>query len=165
MVDYGDVRLAVDADETEIMRLMVMIHGETGRYSFDEDKVRATVYRALDRKGGIIGVIGDSGDIKGCIVMLLEPVWYSQEWNLIELLNFVRPDCRKSDFAVQLINFSKNITRQMKLTLGIGVFNGVRTEAKLKMYDRHFERAGAFYFFDPRVHDKKPEPQVQSETV
>jgi GNAT superfamily N-acetyltransferase len=146
---FADVRLAVPEDEGEILRLTPMIHEEVGHGSYNPEKVRAMVQKALRRDGGIIGVIGPVGDLKGCIYLLLDPIWYGDDWQLVELWNYVRPDARRSDYGIQMIEFAKDCADRIGLKLFIGVFNAVRLAAKVRLYDRHLKREGAFYVHQP----------------
>lgn len=148
---FPDVRLAVPADEAELLRLTPMLHEETGYGSYNAEKVRAMVAKALTRQGGIIGVIGDIGDIRGCVYLALDPIWYGDDWHLVELWNYVRPDARRDPraFGVQQVEFAKDCSDRIGVRLFIGVFNNVRLEAKTRLYDRHLKRAGAFYIHEP----------------
>ena len=149
MLTFGQVRMATPGDENGVMMLARMVHEEIAHWGFNEDKVRAMVRRATDRQGGILGVVGDPGDLLGCIYLTVEPVWYSDDWQLLELWNFVRPDARRSTHGRDMISFAKKVSDEMGLKLTIGIFNDKRQEAKTRLYDRQLQRAGAFYIHDP----------------
>lgn len=151
----ADIRLAGPADREEILRLTPMIHDEIGSLSYSAPRVTAIVDRALDRRGGFIGVAGDADDIKGCVCLVLDQLSYSDDWLVVELWNYVRPDARHGMLGQHLLNFSKDIARKMGMKLFIGVLNNVRTEAKIRVYDRLLPRAGAFYIFDPNDEEAK----------
>lgn len=143
------VRIATPRDEAGIMKLCVELHAENGQHSFSEPKVRAMVRIALEGKGGILGVIGPSDDIQGCILMLLDPVWYSDEFQLLELFNFVRSDARRSTHANSLIDFGKRCADETGLELTIGIMSNIKTEAKERLYQRRLTKAGTFYIYRP----------------
>ena len=133
------------------MRLSPIIHEEVGYGHYNGDKVRAMMAKALLRKGGIIGVVGNVGDLKSCIYLSLDPTWFGDDWQLVELWNYVGEDARRDNraFGEQQIEFAKNCSDRIGVRLLIGILNNVRVEAKLRLYDRHLTRAGAFYIHEP----------------
>lgn len=150
MTDFPDVRVAIAADEDAIMELMRLAHEEGGQHPMNEDKVRAILRTCFNRQGGLIGVIGEPGkNLRGALVMTICPVWYSDEWQLMELVNFVHADHRKSNYAKQLIKFGKWCADQMTIDLMIGVLTNVRTAAKIRLYERQLPKAGAFFVYHP----------------
>lgn len=157
------VRPATPLDEDQIMGLCRLLHQENGLFSLDEGKVRDFVWRALNPNKldkhdlgprGIIGVIGQEGDLEGLIYMLISQFWYSSEMHLEELFNYVRPDSRSSMHARNLITYAKACSLSTSLPLLIGVISNDRTEAKVRFYERQLDRVGAFFFFsgkDPQA--------------
>ncbi len=98
---------------------------------------------AFDRQGGILGVIGESGDIKAMIFLLISRFWYTNFHHLEELFNFVRPDVRssaansaKDGYAFRLIDFAKKCSDEIKLPLTIGILTNQRMEGKVRLYRR-----------------------------
>ena len=146
------VRLALPDDEDAIMELCQALHKENGQHSYDPVKVRGMVRRAILQQGGIIGVIGERGDLKGCIYLLLDPVWYSNEYQLLELFNFVRSDSRsaKLGYAVHLIEYAKARSDELNIDLTIGVLSNIRMEAKVRIYSRLLPKAGEFFVHSPK---------------
>src|SRR6185369_494946 len=115
------VRIAGLADEDEIMRLLGQMHAEGGVMPLDEMEAKKTFHLAFNRQGGILGVIGEPGDIKAMIFLLISKFWYTREFHLEELFNFVRPDVRKSpqNYASRLIDFAKRSSDEIKIPLTI----------------------------------------------
>ena len=148
---HSDVRIAIADDEPHVMELMRMAHMEGGQHVINEQKVMDMLRTCFNRQGGLIGVIGTPGDpLRGALVMTMAPVWYSDEWQLMELVNFVHPDHRRSNYAKQLIGFGKWCADQMNIDLMIGVLTNVRTEAKVHLYERQLSKAaGAFFVYHP----------------
>lgn len=143
------MRLATRADEDGVVAMGKIVHAEVGHFAWNENKIRLMIRRATDRKGGILGVIGEPGAIVGSIFLLLDEVWYSDEWNLVEMWNFVHPEHRNSSYAQQMLKFAKGVAKTMGIKLNVGLFNNVRLEAKEKLYSRYLPFAGVFYMYDP----------------
>lgn len=140
------VRIATKDDEEEIIRLLHIMHAEGGLLPLDEDEARKTFNHAFMKRGGMIGVIGDPGDIQAMIYLLISRFWYTKENHLEELFNFVRPDVRKSDHAKHLIEFAKRCSEEIKIPLVIGVLTNTRMEGKVRLYRRVLGiPAGAFF--------------------
>ena len=157
MISASIVRSARPEDEGQLWELFHLLHEENGLFPLDEPKVQWFLDRALHPERiheadtgprGKIGVIGVSSALEGVIMMLLGQFWYSTTWHLEELLNFVRPECRKSNHAKSLIAFAKKSSDDLSIPLLIGVISNVRTEAKIRLYDRQLPKAGAFYFYN-----------------
>ena len=142
MAAISPVRLAMPADEPELIALLRMMHREGGMRGLDIDCVKATFAKAFTRRGGILAVIGDSGQIKGALFLLISRMWYTSENHLEDLFLFVHPDHRRSDCARQLVEYAKkcsdDISREMgaKVPLLMGVFSAKRTAAKVHLYRR-----------------------------
>jgi len=141
------VRLAQPQDEDGIVELCVLLHEENGLFPLSDTKVRALVKRALDRQGGIIGVIGDLGSPVAGIQLAIDQMYYSDQYFLAEGFNFVRPDHRKSDFAVKLIDYAKMCADKMAMPLMMGILSNHRTEQKIRLYERRLEKAGAYFVY------------------
>ena len=69
------------------------------------------------------------------------------------LFRSVHPDHRKSDKAKQLMQFSKTASEGLSLDLTISVLSTDRTAAKVRLYQRQFENAGAFFLYRPASAD------------
>lgn len=147
------IRLGDPQDEEQVMHLCRMIHAEAGQHPFVEDKVRHIVRRGLDRDRSIIGVIGGEpgSELYGCICLLLDGVWYSDEYQLLELFNFVHPDHRKSTYAQDLINYAKKCADELGIDLTIGVIANERMAAKVRLYGRLLPKAGEFFIYKPKM--------------
>ena len=152
----GIVRLATAADEDEIMLLLNQMHAEGGIMPLDEMAARETFRMAFNRQGGILGVVGEPGDIKAMIFLLISRFWYSRAYHLEELFNFVRPDVRnsvensKDGFAFKLIEFAKKCSDRLELPLTIGILTNQRMEGKVRFYRRSLGvPAGAWFVHMP----------------
>lgn len=143
-----EVRIATRADEQEIMHLLHMMHFENGMMPLDEQCASRFFSRAFDKKGGVIGVIGEPGNIQAQIYLLLTTFWYTNTMHLDECFNFVRPDCRKTDHARTLMKFAQKCSDEIKVPLVIGVLTNNRMEGKVRLYRRQMGvPAGAFFVY------------------
>ena len=146
---YDIVRWADRRDEQRVMDLCHLLHKENGLFDMDEDSVRGMLRKAWNRDGGIVGVIGaPDKPLEGAICLCLEQMWYSKQWHLGELFNYVHPDHRRSDHAKALIEFAKASAEKLKVPLIIGIISNHRTEAKVRLYERRLPKAGAFFVYN-----------------
>lgn len=153
-----NVRFAKPSDEGELMRMMHSMHHENAQATMCEDKVRAMLQSAITRPTAaqthhcMIGVIeGSDGALAGSIGLGLAQWWYSDDWHVEELWNFVNPDYRRvpgTSNAGSLIQFGKWFAENMALPFLIGVLSTVRTEAKIRFYAKHqLPHVGAFFLY------------------
>jgi GNAT superfamily N-acetyltransferase len=142
------VRLA-EADEVEdMMELMRDAADEQALFPMDEVKARAMLDRAFLRQGGIIGVIGPKGRIEAALYMLLAQPLYSESWHIEEVFQVVRRQYRRSGHAKALIEFAKRCSDDLGVPVLMGVLHNKRTEAKIRLYQRHLgPRVGAFFLY------------------
>ena len=80
------VRIAGLDDEGEIMLLLNQMHAEGGIMPLDMQEASSMFHRAFNRQGGILGVIGEPGDIKAMIYLLISKYWYTKKPHLEEPL-------------------------------------------------------------------------------
>lgn len=140
------VRTAMPFEEEEIMAMCRMLHEENGLFSMSEDRVRDVVRKALNREGGILGVIGDVGQIQAMIYMLIAQIWQSDDWHLEELFSYCRPEYRRSNNAKSLIQFAKRCSDELHLPLIIGIVSNTRTEEKIRLYQRQLQKPNGCFF-------------------
>jgi GNAT superfamily N-acetyltransferase len=72
--------------------------------------------------------------------------WYTEDFHLEELYNFVHPDYRKSDNAKALIDFAKNTAEKINVPLMIGIISNHRTEQKIRLYQRRLGKPSGGYW-------------------
>jgi hypothetical protein len=150
MLTTSRVRKADQGDEAELVAMCHELHRENGIFSMSDDRVRDYLNRAFRKEGAIIGVIGSHGKLEGSIYLLLTTMWYTDDWHLGELWNFVRAPFRKSDNAKQLLDFAKRCVDEINIAGVIGIISNDRTAAKVKLYERQFGKpAGAFFVYQP----------------
>jgi len=148
-VIVSPVRKAVLADKPQIMEMCFENHRDNGQFSMDESRVEAMIDRAFNGGGAIIGVVGKA-QIEGMLVLLISQFWYSQDWCLEEIQNYVRPEFRKSTHARDMIDFGKRCSNELGIPLVIGVVSNERTRAKLELYRRRLgEPCGGYFMHRP----------------
>ncbi|MBN9433986.1 MAG: GNAT family N-acetyltransferase [Bosea sp.] len=139
------VRFAEPADADGIVSMIAELHDENGLFPLSRRRVEQFLRRYYDKQGAIIGVIGDVGAPVASIYLAFDQPYYSDAFFLNESWNFVRPEHRRSDYAKQLIAFAKHCSDQMKVPLMVGIVSNHRTEAKIRLYERSLEKAGAYF--------------------
>lgn len=145
-----DVRVAVPVDAPAIFDLMISAHEEAGEHKLNPEKVTHRIWQAVNRQASLIGVIGEPGEeLKGYVYIVIDGVWYSDDMQALELSNFVGPNHRRSNYAKQLIAFSKKCADGLGLDLTMGVMSNERTEAKCRLYQRQLTPVGMFFSYKP----------------
>lgn len=139
------VRVASRKDEDRVFALMHMAHKENSQASINNQKVWDKIRLATRRKGAVIGVIDGPHGLEGLICLTLAQWWYTDDWMVEEIVNFVHPDHRRSNHAKDLLEFSKWFTEQMELPLLVGVLSTIKTEAKVRLYGRRLQNVGAVF--------------------
>src|SRR6266446_3634638 len=152
------IRPAIPLDAPEIWRLFLQTHRENGLFTIDPAKVTILMDRARHPERippydtGVrakIGVIGPPGRLEAIVFILIGQFWYSSEFHLEELLVYVDPECRKSGHAIACITWMKSLADSLGIPLLTGIISKHKTAAKIRLYDRHLPRIGAFFFISP----------------
>lgn len=143
------VRKAVHADKPQIMDMCEENHRDNGQFALDPAKVEFMIDKAFNGGGAIIGVVGNN-QIEGMLVLNIGQFWYSSDWCLEEIQNYVRPQFRKSTHAKDMINFGRRCSDELGIPLVIGVVSNERTRAKLELYRRQLgEPCGGYFLHRP----------------
>lgn len=152
MLVTSRVRKADAGDADDILAMCNEMHRENGMFTMSDKRVHDLISRAMNRQGGVIGVIGEPGKLEASIYLLITNIWYSEDYHLEELWNFVRPQYRKSsDNVEQLVNFATRCGDEINLPVLIGIMSNIRTEAKVRKYRRLLgDPIGAFFLRQPK---------------
>lgn len=152
-MELTQVRVADTRDIGPIISLCEMLYEENGEKTFHicQHKMQTVIDNVLSKRGGIMGVIGEGGDICGMICLVLEAPWYSEDFGLYELFNYVHPDHRASNYAKSLIAFAKRQSEKLQIPLDIGILSTLRTEAKCRLYRAMLPKVGEFFRYVPGV--------------
>lgn len=143
------VRKARPVDRDTILDLCVKNHDENGQFSLSKPKVTEMVDRAFGKRDAIIGLVGRDR-IEGMIMLLIAQFWYTNDWCLEEIMNFVLPDYRRSTHAKDMISFAKRCSNEIGIPLVIGVVANERTKAKIELYRRQLgEPVGGYFIHRP----------------
>ena len=151
--DCPDVRLAAQEDLPELLELMRIACKEDAQHEMDDEKVLNMVMRHYRKQGAMVAVIGEIGKPVAYLLCVLDEIWYAKPgtMQLLELSLFVHPEHRRSTFAKQLMQFSKQASKGLGLDLTIGVFSHEKTQAKIRLYQRQFPQVGAYFCFRPNA--------------
>ena len=151
MKELPNVRIAEPTDRDEILAMCRRLHSENGLFSLNEKKLDNCLSKSFNRAGGIVGVIGDVGHIEASICMELSDFYYTDDWHLAELWNYVEPEYRKSRNAEALIEFGKSCSEKMGIPFITGIITNKHMAGKVRLYRRLLGYpAGAFF-----VHNSK----------
>lgn len=158
------VRLGTPQDENALMDLATRAWNENGVMDMNTEKMLGMIRPALYLWQGLVGIIGAPGQkIEAAILLRVSQMWYSDSWILEEKAIFVDPEFRKvsrsnqdQSHARKLVDFSKEVADSLSVPLLIGVLSNHRTEAKIRLYERHFGApAGAFFLYGVKTgHDE-----------
>jgi len=153
---FPRIRGVRDSEIKPLMEMCVRLHEENGiGHRMDPNRVLAVIEKAVANKQGWIGVIGDNGRIEGSICLLINQMWYSDQWCIEEFWNYVLPEYRQSDNAKQLIRCAKWVSDEMGMPMLISILSNIRTEAKIRMYRRELgEPAGAFFLYGAKTGER-----------
>lgn len=152
MLTTLQVRKAKPRDRDTILKICAQNHAENGQFSLAMPKVEGMIDKALTDQGAIIGTVGRDR-IEGIIILLIAQFWYTEDWCLEEIMNFVLPDHRRSTHAKDMIAFAKRCSEEIGIPLVIGVVANERTKAKIELYRRQLGEPVGGYFIYPPKHD------------
>lgn len=146
------IRLGTPDDLDEVMAAAMMAVQEIGLVKPDPMKLLAEVWPSLHLNGGMVGLIGKpGGKPEGGVMLRISKMFYSDQEVLEERVVFVLPEYRakKGGRASKLVEFSKKTAEELGIPLLIGVMSTVRTEAKVRMYERQFGKpTGAVFLYN-----------------
>lgn len=148
---YSNVRVASLDDASDIIELCREAHKESGSFPADEDIAIPVIVNEL-HGGGVIGVLGNPGELQGSIAFNAARMWYSSSPLIEERWNFVRAQHRKSKNAQNLINFAKYQVQRLNIPLRIGIISNKETEQKVRLYQRMLgEPSAAYFLYRPAI--------------
>lgn len=172
MTDAPDiiVRIGTPDDFLNVMALAHLVANENAPVAPNMDKIKQGIWDALNKSGGLVGVVGpkDSPDVHGFVLLKIGPPWYSDERLIEDAGVYVHPDWRGAaraapsgadraagrspGRAAMLYRFCKRVADETGYRLFIGVISQRQQEAKLRYYRRFFGNpAGAYFVYDPRA--------------
>jgi len=152
MLITSPVTKAKPSDKEAVIEICKEDYLENGQFSLSSAKLDQMVSRILDKGEGIIGLIRRNAVIEAIMLMQISQFWYSDDYFLEEVLNFVRPAFRRSTNAKDMIQFAKRCSDELGIPLTIGVVSNERTAAKVALYERQLGKSCGGYF----IYSKKP---------
>jgi hypothetical protein len=158
------VRIAEPRDEDEIIAMCRRLHDENGVFKLNDDKVRKQIRRCFNQEGTIVGVIGKSGAIEASTCFAISDFYYTDDWHLAELWNYVEEPYRKSHNIDALIEFGKECADKMKLPLFTGIITDKHMAGKVRLYRRKLGRPVGAYFLYGAKWTKPFEPMEPEST-
>lgn len=145
VVDLPKVRIAQPEDEASIMAMCRRLWEENGLFTYNEDKVRECLHRCFEKRGTIVGVVG-SPIIEGSICLATSDYYYTDDWHLAELWNFVDEPYRKSRNAEALVMFGLECSKLMGIPFLTGIITNKQMSGKVRLYQRLLGHpSGAFF--------------------
>lgn len=145
------VRLATYDDLPEVLEMTKRLHSENGLFSLNLDKVQDTIERCFTRKGTIVGVIGKPGALEASTCLELSNFYYSDDWHIAELWNFVDAPYRRSQprNAEALVHYGMQWADNLKLPLFTGIITNKQMAGKVRLYRRLLGApTGAFFLYN-----------------
>lgn len=163
--DLPIVRFALPEEEEEVMEMCRHLHVENGLFTLNENKVRDILRRYYKADKVIIGVIGETGRLQASTCLVASDNYYTDDWHLAELWNFVEPEYRRSRNAEALIEYGKSISSKMGIPFFTGITTAKQMAGKVRLYRRRlgYPKGASFIYnakwngteddFVPETHD------------
>jgi hypothetical protein len=159
------VRLAGPADEEGVVEMIRIMHddgewcaldAEGCSFPFSPTKARAIVQRATqggrnapDAGRAWLGVIGETGQLKGSAYVALQEPSMSEGFYLAELWSWICPELRNTAASDSLIEFAMAIADMKHMRLVMAAMTQKRM-GKARFYDRRFGAPiGSVYNYYP----------------
>lgn len=127
---------------------------ENGLFSYNEEKVRDCLHKCYARKSAnetpvIVGVVANGSTIEASTCMMVSDFYYTDDWHLAELWNFVDEPYRKSKNIEALIEFGKGCAVKMGIPYLTGIITNKQMAGKVRKYRRLLgQPAGAFFIYN-----------------
>lgn len=162
MMQFDGVRIAGPQDEAALLSVLTLLHQENGLSPMSTEKVIRMIKHATGQQGGIIGVIDGEHGIEATIGMTISQWWYTDEYHLEEIWNFVHPDYRRTTHAKRLLEFAKWTSERLNLRLLCGVLSVKRLEGKMRLLQRQLPQIGALFMSGNLPTDRYDQKRVQT---
>jgi hypothetical protein len=150
---FAGVRLARPEDDKPVYELLRRLHAENALGSLAPAKVMAMVRRGTRGEGGVIGIISGESGIEASIGLVMGQWWYSDDWHLEEMWNFVHPDHRRSTHAKKLVEFAKWTSDRLGVPLLLGILTRHRLLPKMRLLQRQVPQVGALFLHNADMSD------------
>lgn len=149
------VRLATKSDELAVYDLAVMDLTENARVApISRDEVAKVIMRGTRQQGGIVSVIdGQDGKPVALQILIASKWWWSNQWYIQKMVDFVHPDHRGTRHAQHLVQFSKWVTDEWSREFGYqiyllsGVLSPTHSKRKSRLYARQMTPVGETFLY------------------
>jgi hypothetical protein len=139
------------SDRDEIVEICKEEWEEHPQFSFSQERLERKIDVILQKGEGVIGIIRRS-EIEAVMILQISQYWNSTDFCLEELLNFVRPQYRRSTNAKDMIQFAKRCSDELEIPLVIGVASNERTAAKVQLYERQLGKScGGVFLYSKKL--------------
>lgn len=145
-----DIRVGTPEDVHDVMDLALTACEENAFVKPNPSRLLEDIWPALNLEKGLMGIIGTPNHLEGLVLLRLGKMWYSDQDVLEERAIFIYPEYRnaKGGRARRLCEFSKRVSDNLNIPLIIGVLSTIRTEGKVRLYERMFGKpTGAFFLY------------------
>jgi hypothetical protein len=160
-MNLPEVRLAQPSDYDQVLAMCKRLHLENALFSFSDRLVQALVRKGVmppaDRVGwtdeegpnyvtlGVIGPPDGTIEASTCVLFTTQN-YYSEDWHLVELWNFVDEPYRRSRNAHALLKWNNDLALAMNVPLITGIITNKKLANKVRLYRQIYGRpAGAFF--------------------
>jgi hypothetical protein len=154
----ASVRFATPEDEPAILSRLLEDVAENASHIAppSEARIMAQVQAGTRKQGGIVGIIDGDNDKPAAVCVLIPAQWWwSEDWYLFEVCNYVHPDHRRSKCIDDLIDFERWLADEWTVQYGrqvhllTGVMGTRRLHAKILLYWRRLTEVGRAYLYPP----------------
>jgi hypothetical protein len=139
------------SDRDEIVEICREDWEEHSQFSLSHERLERKIDGILVKGEGVIGIIRRS-EIEAVMILQISQYWNSTDFCLEELLNFVRPQYRRSTNAKDMIQFAKRCSDELEIPLVIGVASNEQTAAKVQLYERQLGKScGGVFLYSKKL--------------
>lgn len=131
-----EVTIMTADDRGAVLEMCHRLWEENGLFSFNERKVLEVLDSCLEGSGSIVGVIKRDGVIEASTGLSISEFYYTDDWHLAELWNFVDAPYRRSRNAEALIAFGMACSDKMKIPYFTGIITNRQMAGKVRLYRR-----------------------------
>lgn len=140
-----EVVLGQPSDFDEVFDVFAEGYRENAIYALDLQKACAWLLMGLHRQNSCIGLIRGPKGIEAMCAVYLASYWYSDEYFVEEVFNYVRFDHRRTTHAKHLIQFAKWFAESLGKPLLMGILTTSRLAAKERLYERQIPKVGSLF--------------------
>jgi hypothetical protein len=149
------IRIGTPEDIHDVMRMAQEACDEHAIFPPSPRKMLAVNWPSLHRDNGVAGILcTKDGEVVGATVLRIGEVWYSEQKVLEEAFIFIKKEYRtvKGGWARKMCEFSKKMSEELGIPLIAGIVSNVRTEAKIRLYERQYGKPnGAFFYYTAKT--------------